>query len=588
MRDLAISDSLALPIDYVTKTSAILAQRRKGKTHTASVIAEELVDAGVPWVALDPTGAWWGLRAGAGGDATGGLPVTILGGHHGDIPLERTSGKLIADLVVEQPSWYVLDFGLFESKEADRQFATDFAERLYRRKGQEGGDSALHVFVDEADLFVPQQSPSGDKRMVGAFETLVRRGGIRGIGTTLISQRAAVVNKNVLEMLDMLVVLRTVGPNDRKAIDGYIEAYATPEERKLVMGSLASLEIGEGWIYEPGEQFLERVRIRSRRTFNSSATPKAGEKRVEPKGLAAVDLEVVKEQMAASVERARATDPKELQKRIRDLEQELASRAPQAPETIVETIEVERMPRAVLEAAHGALDAARVLASDAQRVASATAELVAICERAEASPASAPSRSGGGTMSRTPNPRHGATGGAVTTSSAARQAATPTRADTDGSLPRLSGAPLKIMHVLVRYPDGCSKSRVAMLAGVSQKKSTLRNAVSTLRTAGYITASSDPIIPTREGIDAIGEPDPLPTGEDLLAHWNAQLNPSEQACLAALMHAYPNELDNVTMAEMVGMEPGKSTLRNARSRLRVLGLAAGMRADDDFMASING
>ncbi len=95
MAELRIASNLSLGLDAVTKTFAILAQRRKGKTYTASVIAEEFVKAGQPWVALDPTGAWWGLRAGADGSTKVGLPVYVFGGQHGDLPLERTAGKVI-------------------------------------------------------------------------------------------------------------------------------------------------------------------------------------------------------------------------------------------------------------------------------------------------------------------------------------------------------------------------------------------------------------------------------------------------------------------------------------------------------------
>ena len=92
-RRLRISKEVSLPDDVVTKSVAILAQRRKGKTYTASVLAEEMVSAKLPFVALDPTGAWWGLRASADGEGPG-LPVVILGGQHGDLPLERTAGPL--------------------------------------------------------------------------------------------------------------------------------------------------------------------------------------------------------------------------------------------------------------------------------------------------------------------------------------------------------------------------------------------------------------------------------------------------------------------------------------------------------------
>lgn len=153
-KQLRLAKHLSLSLDFATKTAAILAQRRKGKTYTASVIAEEMVAAKQPFVALDPTGAWWGLRAGADGKREG-LPVVVLGGQHGDVPLERTGGRLIADLVVEEPGYYVIDFSLFESGEAERQFAVDFAERLYRAKGHAGKDFPLHLFVDEADRFIP-------------------------------------------------------------------------------------------------------------------------------------------------------------------------------------------------------------------------------------------------------------------------------------------------------------------------------------------------------------------------------------------------------------------------------------------------
>lgn len=39
-----LAEGLTIPLDAVTKTFGILAQRRKGKTYTASVMAEELLD----------------------------------------------------------------------------------------------------------------------------------------------------------------------------------------------------------------------------------------------------------------------------------------------------------------------------------------------------------------------------------------------------------------------------------------------------------------------------------------------------------------------------------------------------------------
>ncbi len=151
---LRLSSSLALPLDVAGEAIAILAKRGAGKTNTATVLVEELVAAGVQTVIVDPVGAWWGIRSSARGDRGAGLPVPILGGQHGDVPLEQTAGALIADVVVDSGQSLLLDLSDFPSKGATARFVTDFAERLYRRKARAG--SLLHLVLEEADEFAPQ------------------------------------------------------------------------------------------------------------------------------------------------------------------------------------------------------------------------------------------------------------------------------------------------------------------------------------------------------------------------------------------------------------------------------------------------
>lgn len=318
---LQISKDIALPIEAVTQTFAILAKRRVGKTYTASVLAEEFVAANLPFVVLDPTGAWWGLRSGKTGTPKGGLNVYVIGGERG-IPLEPTAGKVIAEQVAEYPAFYVIDVSQFESNAAQDRFATDFAERLYRAK--EKHREPMHLFIDEADAFIPQRPMPGQQRMLGAFEALVRRGGIRGIGVTLISQRPAVVNKNVLTQTECLIVLQTTSPQDQDAIDEWVKRNGTDEKRKIFMSSLASLQKGEAWIWSPAWlEVFQKILIRERSTFNSSATPKAGEGPIIVPKLASVDLDRLSEQIKATIEKAKANDPDALRKRIRELENKI-------------------------------------------------------------------------------------------------------------------------------------------------------------------------------------------------------------------------------------------------------------------------
>jgi hypothetical protein len=565
MKRLSISKEVSLSDDIVTKTVAILAQRRKGKSYTASVIAEEMVAAKVPFVVLDPTGAWWGLRSSADGKKPG-LPVVILGGQHGDLPLERGGGKFIADLVLDHPGWYVIDFSLFESGGAERQFATDFAERLYRRKGQANMDFPLHLFVDEADRFVPQRVSGGrgegrenDQRMLGAFEAIVRRGGLRGLGTTIISQRAAVVNKNVLEQIDLLITLRIVGPNDRKAIEEYLRADADDEQRKALMGSLASLDIGEAWLWEPGGDppLFDRVHIRERHTFNSSATPKPGQRRVEPSKFAEVDLEAVRNEMATAIERAAADDPIALKRRIAALERELAQKSPVETTTVVETVEV--VPQFILDFLSG-------LRGDISEFVTGLDGLLRSVEHAPLAAATTPKAK---THHSTP------TQPPLRLERRAVERTTPptTSVQEPSSITPIFGkAERSILSVLAQFPNGRSRSQLAMLSGYSSKSGGFNNSLAKLRTAGLINRG-DPIKATPEGLVAIhGLYEPLPTGRALIEHWNSKLGKAERMILGACLDAWPEPLDRETLAEITGYSSSSGGFNNALARLRTLEL----------------
>jgi hypothetical protein len=571
-KKLRISNSLVLSDDIVTKTIAILAQRRVGKTYSASVIAEEMVAAKIPFVALDPTGAWWGLRSSADGKKQG-LPVVILGGQHGDVPLERGAGKFIADLVLDYPGWYVIDFSLFESGAAERQFATDFAERIYRRKGQPNMDFAMHLFVDECDRFIPQRVGGGrgenretDQRMLGAFEAIVRRGGIRGLGTTLISQRAAVVNKNVLEQIDLLIALRVVGPNDRRAIEDYLKSDADDEQRKVMMGSLSSLALGEAWFWEPGGDppLFDRVKIRERHTFNSSATPKAGQRRVEPSKFAEVDLAAVQSQMAEAIHRAEENDPKILKRRIVDLERELAKKPTEAARvetvTVTETVEVAYVPQEIV----GEIVELGRLIEDLRRCYSALASHVPTfgetsipaplrAARRVAPTASAPAMS---STSRT-------------AASAPRVAATPVMRPESST--GLKKAERLILSVLAQFPDGRTKRQLAMLSGYAIAGG-FNNAIGSLRSLGFINKAGEPILILPEGLAAIeGNYEPLPSGRALLDFWLGKLNKAERLILSELIESWPTPLNKEDLAERTGYAIAGG-FNNALGRLRTLEL----------------
>jgi uncharacterized protein len=321
VKTLRLADHLTLPLDAVSRTFGILAVRGAGKSNTAAVMAEEMFAAGLPFVVIDPVGSWFGLRSSADGTAPG-LAIPIFGGKHGDVPLERGAGELIADLVVEKRLTCVLDLSRFESESDKKAFLLAFARRLYLKN-----ENPLHLFLEEADDYIPQ-SPMGDEKvLLRAWENIVRRGRARGLGMTLITQRSAAVAKMVLTQVETLFAMRTTGPQDIAAIEAWVKYHQVGKD---VLSTLAGLEDGEAWVWSPHYlKTMARHQIRRRRTFDSGATPanvRAKDTR-PPATLADIDLQALQERMAATIEKAKADDPKALRARIAELERAAAATA---------------------------------------------------------------------------------------------------------------------------------------------------------------------------------------------------------------------------------------------------------------------
>jgi hypothetical protein len=196
--------------------------------------------------------------------------------------------------------------------------------------------------LDEADAFAPQKPQHEQARLLGAVEDLVRRGRARGIGVTLISQRPAVINKNVLTQIECLIALRMTAPQDIAAIKQWIHHHGSEDEQEKVLASLPSLPRGTAWFWSPGWlKVLRKIEFRKRRTFDSSATPSPGKIVTAPEQLAKVDLEALEVKLSTIIDRSKEDDPASLRIRIRDLEEKLkVTRRRVLPEVV----EIERVP----------------------------------------------------------------------------------------------------------------------------------------------------------------------------------------------------------------------------------------------------
>lgn len=577
-RALRIAEDLSLPLDAAVQTFAVLAKRGAGKTYTTLVIVEEMLKAGLQVVLADPVGVTWGLRASADGKGPG-LPIVVLGGDHGDLPLDVASGQLIADLVVDERLSVVLDLSRFRKGEQVR-FMTDFAEQLYHRNR-----NPLHLVLDEADAFAPQRPQKGQERMLGAVEDLVRRGRARGLGVSLVTQRSAVLNKDVLTQVEVLVALRTIAPQDRAAIDEWIKVHGTPEQREQLMSSLPSLPIGTAWFWSPGWlNIFQRVKVRPRETFDSSATPEVGKRIQAPKRLADVDLEQLRGRLASTIERAKADDPKALRARIAELERRVQSEhasgpAQAATAAVVAERDVLRQRVSELEGTVRLMEAGRdrriaylsMLRTDITRLAERLPELDAIVGD-EASIAVAHPRDASSAARANAMPRE------LPRQPVARieRNLTPSPERLDGD-DRLSGPQQRILDALATLEAAGDavpqRANVAVFADQSPSSSGFANNLSALRTRGLIEYPiKGRLRLTEQGRQIASVSEPISSVSQLHEAWRQRLSGPMWRILQALIAAYPNPRPREEVAERAGQSATSSGYANNLSALRTLGL----------------
>lgn len=548
-----------LPLDLATQSTAILAKRGVGKTYTAAVIMEELLAAGQVPVVIDPTGAHWGIKASADGKGKG-FPVVIFGGEHADLPLEEGSGEVIARSIVEQRFPAIIDLSMLR-KGAVRRFMVAFLEALYRLNRL-----PLTLVVDEADDICPQRPFGDEAQMVGAMEDVVKRGRKKGLGVILITQRPADLAKQVLTQCEVLVAMRLVHPLDIKAVMEWVHVHADTERARQMVESLPSLPVGTAWFWSPGfGDIFERVTVRRRTTFDSSATPKPGEKVITPKQLAQADLTKLGAEIAASLERAKENDPKEMKAKIARLTAEL-DRKP------THSVSFQQIDRPVLSPAdHTKLTS---IADQLRDVSAKFTDLyydiknrIAACDKsAKVAPTVAP-----------------AIQPARVTAPAVNQPREPRPA---GSVDIGTGGKRRILTALAQYREGMAARRLSILTDISSGGGTWRTYMAELRGAGYVEGGNAQMTITDAGIAALGHYSPLPTGEALREYWRQRLGDSgKRKIFDVVVDAYPRALTYAEVSEATGIATAGGTWRTYVAELRGLEILEGkgeLKAADDL------
>src|SRR5580658_4413643 len=109
MTEAPIAYPLAWPDEMLDDRLALVGASGSGKTYAAKGLAERLIHLGARLCVVDPLGVWWGLRAGPNGNPDGGLPITIFGGLHADVPITEQDGRALGQIIASADIRCIVD-----------------------------------------------------------------------------------------------------------------------------------------------------------------------------------------------------------------------------------------------------------------------------------------------------------------------------------------------------------------------------------------------------------------------------------------------------------------------------------------------
>lgn len=569
MKKLGISNELALPLDAVTQTIVVYGMKGMGKSYLGGVFVEELYDAGLRFSVIDPMGVWWGLQHGNRRDQSG-LEVLLLGGKHGDLPIDPLAGEVVADLVADETISVVIDIsrhanGKAWSKGEKVRFVKTYMTRLYERQVEQR--RPIMQIIDEAARYAPQKLGYGEtdeSHCQGAIAMVCEEGRNLGIGMTLLTQRSARLNKDVAELADVMIAFRTVGPNSVSAVTDWLGEHVQKERHKAIVEQLRKLPIGSALVISPGWlEFEGAVSIRGRRTFDSSATPKSGRALVAPGLARKPDLDKYRQRMTETIERAREQDPKEQRLRIKELERQVAVYREHkcVAEVDYDTVRKEFLAeeRRLREGYGKTILDLKTRLDKVQGHAIGLRELSDY--KLEQPPPIDLSKVN---FTPTSHKAKGDSQGLLTPKNI--NVLDKSRVG-EGNPDVNRGVRRNILIALAMNEGGLRRHWLAIHAG-NQYNRHFRNELGWLRAQGYLEGENTELMRiTQKGLNALGKYVPLPVGEGLISFWRGKFRGCALAIFNVLVDAYPEGLARDKLSERADY-PYNRHFRNELGELR--------------------
>jgi hypothetical protein len=530
----------------------LVANSGGGKSYLIRVVCEQVIDR-IPTIILDREGEFATLRE--------KHDVVLIGeGGEADTSVS-TCAKLVRALVELGVSAVINLYDL--SKQDQRKFVRIFCESLLKLPRSLW--RPMFVVIDEIHEWCPESGGREAESREAVIEACskLRKRGACVIGAT---QRFAKFSKDAAAEFNNVCVGRIAQDVDlRRAID------ILGLQHREGVKTLREFEPGEWFGFGPA--FEQRGIIRFRCAAAKTTHPKAGERHrlLAPAPSKAI-LKVAPE---LAVLKQQVEDEKNELDSLRTEVKRLRSLKPTDPATVVAQVakRVDTAPY-VLQGREDVLSfinpAVAALAEHVNEVGLACARLGSAFKDLQRNTSKA---------MHLPKPKQLANRAngkdhAVTTRTAPPKDRPKTTTSTDNNVG--SGGMHRMLVALAQHPDGLERNTLGLLAQISAKGGTFATYLGRLRAAGYVRDEGRRIIATDEGVVALGDFDPLPTGRDLAEYWLKWAgNGGQRRVLEVLLEAGEEGLTRNEVAEQANLASNAGTFATYLGRLRTANLIAG-------------
>jgi hypothetical protein len=548
---------LSVDLERIISSRALIqANSGGGKSWALRQLLEE-THGRVPHLVLDPEGEFYTLRE--------KFDYTIGAKHGADFEATPRTAKLLCRRLVENGASAVLD--LYELKLPERrEFVRVFLEELVNLPRSLW--QPYLVVLDEAHMYAPERS-AGESSSTEAVIALASLGRKRGFALVCATQRLSKLHKDVAAELNTKLIGRTGLDVDMKRAG---DELGMDKEHRAALQTLGE---GEFFAYGPaiGAPGVTLVRTGAVTTSHPQPGQLATAAPPPSKRIAALISSALADLPTAAAEEAKTIE--DLKRVNAELARKLRAAEKGAPEKIVtrpvvdgvaiakavdrmrgETIRVAEKRRAAdSQAMASVVSVVQQLGKMVtERLAPSADRLLAALQ----TPIAWPNGNGHapGVVSVAGEARSQSQ---IRSASATPPVTAPPRAARQSSGEELSKGERMMLTAIAQH-DSCDREQLSILTGY--KRSTRDAYLQRLIAKSYVgfAEPSGLLIATDEGLDALGDFAPLPTGSELREHWLGKLPEGESKVLAVVVMAWPDSVPR----ETVGGETGyKRSTRDA-------------------------